>query len=166
MLTTTIFDTLFRQYYRRLLAFALQYVEDEQDCHDIVSASFEQLWNMRDRIDPNTAKQYLYTSVRNGCIDYIRYQGHKKEYVEYCQKLSDVTDDTNKFAEQEEREKLVVEALGKLEEGTRAVVERCYIRGMKYTEVAEDLGITTNAVRKRMIKALKILRHKDVDDDS
>lgn len=43
--TATIdFDALFREYYEPLYYFALRYVPDEDDCHDIVSGVFEQLW--------------------------------------------------------------------------------------------------------------------------
>lgn len=166
MLTTLIFDNMFRLHYRRLLLFALQYIGEEQDCRDIVSMAFEQLWKMRTDIAEATVRQWLYTSVRNGCIDHIRHRRHKLQYVEYCKKLADVVSDTDKLAESDEREKLVSMALDRLDGQTRSVVELCYLHQMKYKDVAEKLGITQNTVRKRMIKALKLIRNINVDNDS
>ena len=36
-----IFDTLFRRHYDELFFFARRYLQDEEDCHDVVSAAFE-----------------------------------------------------------------------------------------------------------------------------
>ena len=67
-----LFNQLFRQYYQPLLFFAMQYIADEEECHDIVNGVFEEVWRHIDQIDHSTAKSFLYASVRNRCIDYVR----------------------------------------------------------------------------------------------
>ena len=72
-----LFNQLFRQYYQPLLFFALQYITDEEECHDIVNGVFEKAWQHIHQIDESTAKSFLFTSVRNRCIDYVRRMDHQ-----------------------------------------------------------------------------------------
>lgn len=56
---TELFDLLFRSYYQQLLTFAQQYVSDSDECRDIVSAVFEDLWRNFSRIDHQHVRAYL-----------------------------------------------------------------------------------------------------------
>ena len=78
------FDDLFRMYYTKLCMFAHQYVADLDDCHDVVSAAFEEVWRNRATLEMSTARQYLYTSVRNRAIDFLRQQGQRQAYIRLC----------------------------------------------------------------------------------
>ena len=71
---TELFDLLFRSYYQPLLVFAQQYVGDSDECRDIVSAVFEDLWRNFSRIDHQHMRAYLYTLVRNKCVDHLRHR--------------------------------------------------------------------------------------------
>ena len=48
----------------------------------------------------------------------------------------------------------VVDSLG---EPTRTILIRCYIEGKMYREVAQEFGVSTSAIKKHMIKALRLL---------
>ena len=43
---------------------------------------------------------------------------------------------------------------------TRYVLEECYFHRKKYAEVAENIGISINAVKKHIMKALNLLREE------
>ena len=43
---------------------------------------------------------------------------------------------------------------------TRDVLERHYLQGKKYSEVAMELGISESAVKKHIMQALKLFREK------
>ena len=66
------FDDLFRLYYDSLFRFARQFINDDEDCHDIVSNAYEDVWRNFSHIEEKTVKAYLYTTVRNRTIDYLR----------------------------------------------------------------------------------------------
>ena len=44
------FERLFRENYAQLYAFAMGMVREEEICRDILSDSFEQLWNHLDEV--------------------------------------------------------------------------------------------------------------------
>lgn len=66
------FETLFRQNYERLYFHAHAIVHDEDVAKDVVSEVFVNVWRLRETIEPSTVLPYLYTSVRNRCLDQLR----------------------------------------------------------------------------------------------
>ena len=61
-------ETLFRQHFRPLCLYALHYLEDADDAEDVVQECFLSLWQSK----PDNPKPWLYTAVRNRCIDRLR----------------------------------------------------------------------------------------------
>ena len=71
------FEELFRTHFPGLCAFAAKYIRDFDASKDIVHDVFINFWNKREEMDPKkSVKSYLFTSVYNRCMNYIR--DHKK----------------------------------------------------------------------------------------
>lgn len=153
-----LFNQLFRQYYQPLLFFALQYITDEEECHDIVNGVFEETWRHIHQIDESTAKSFLFTSVRNRCIDYVRRMKLRQQYVEFTELMSERYIQADEQIEQKEIKQRIYEVLNALKPPTKEILEACYIQGKKYKEVAEEMKISIATVKKHMVRALKILR--------
>ena len=69
------FKTLFFQFFSPLCIFAHRYIERWETCEDVVQESFLKIWENRKSIRIETsARNFLVTSVRNNCIDYLRKQ--------------------------------------------------------------------------------------------
>lgn len=159
--TATIdFDALFREYYEPLYYFALRYVPDEDDCHDIVSGVFEQLWGSLSEVRRTTVRALLYTQVRNRCIDKLRHDKQKVQYADYVAAHSARYIETKEFDQQEERERIVEEVLDSMGEPTHSILVACYVDGLKYKDVAEKMQISINTVKKHVMKALRIIRER------
>lgn len=152
------FDDLFRKYYTKLCMFAHQYVADLDDCHDVVSAAFEEVWRNRATLEMSTARQYLYTSVRNRAIDFLRQQGQRQAYIRYVRLLTAGAELQSTAQEQMDDSALVQKALATLAQPTRQILQACYIDGLKYAEVATLMGISIATVKKHMVRALRMLR--------
>lgn len=58
----------------------------------------------------------------------------------------------------EERMRVVREYIDQLPPKTKLVLEECYFNKKKYKEVASALDVSTNAVKKHIVKALSLLR--------
>ena len=158
MTERTDFDRIFRLYYEKLYYFALQFIADEEECHDIVSAAYEDVWRNFAQIEAATVRQYLYASVRNKCIDYLRRQSRHQHYVEFVGAVSSRYVDESHYLEQADNERLVNKVLNMLASPTREILEACYLDGKKYHEVADDMHISMSTVKKHMVKALKMIR--------
>ena len=70
------FKTLFVEKYKQLYYFAFDYLKDGDECRDIVSEVFAAVWNRHSKIDRKKIDSYLYSSVRNKCIDHLRQKDH------------------------------------------------------------------------------------------
>lgn len=154
------FETLFKEHFTGLCYFAQKYLGDLDSCKEIVHNVFLKIWENRADFDwDKPAKSYLFTSVYNRSINYIR--DHKKftssgndilnhpEQVEYT--------DTMETAELEGK---IKKALQKLPEKCREVFELSRFEGKKYAEIAKQLNISIKTVETQISKALKILKEE------
>ena len=60
----------------------------------------------------------------------------------------------------EEKERMVDEMMRQLHPPTDEILRMCYLEQMKYSEVAEKMGISTSTVKKHIMKALRTLRER------
>lgn len=153
------FETVFRTYYRPLFLFAYGYVMDEMEADDIVQGAFSGVWEIKERLPENlNVKAYLYASVKHACLRYFR---RLKLTDEYKKRQAEAL--VLSFADEGEEEDqevvfLVREALSRLSEQQRKIVEMHVLSGMKYLEIAEALELSENTVRTHLKRAYKILR--------
>lgn len=73
-----VFKRIFDDYYRPLCGFSRKFIADDDVCNDIVQESFLGLWHKRREISSfKVIKSYLYSSVRNACLNYLRHENVK-----------------------------------------------------------------------------------------
>ena len=66
-----LIENLFKQLYRPLCVYAMHYLKGNTEAaEDIVQDCFIKYWQSR----PDNGRAFLYVSVRNACIDYLRRQ--------------------------------------------------------------------------------------------
>jgi RNA polymerase sigma-70 factor, ECF subfamily len=162
---TKAFQEVFEQYYKPLCRFAGGYISDIDSAEEIVQQVFINLWEHREEIDPQKAiKSYLFTSVKNRCLNYIRDNKKFRNYYLDVELELEIPVSDNDKTEMADLEKQVADALDKLPEKCREVFMMCRFEDMKYKDVALKLDISQKTVEAQMSKALKILREelKDV----
>ena len=155
------FEQLFRTHFVPLSNFARQYIQDADACKEVVQKVFIRLWEMRQQIDPNKSiNSYLYTSVKNRCLNYIR--DHKKFRSQLldvdCGDIEIAVDADDRFIE--ELEDQIQSALEARPEKCRLVFEMSRFQDLKYKDIAQQLHISEKTVEAHMSKALKSLRER------
>ncbi|MDR2948242.1 MAG: RNA polymerase sigma-70 factor [Prevotella sp.] len=152
------FRSLFFEFFSSLCVFAHRYVEDWDTCEDLVQDTFFKIWKNRKSIEINTSsRNFLITSVRNSCIDYLRKQDSARAWQE--KEIKDKTEYTSDdLYSHIELEQMLTAALSKLPENIRAVFEMNRFEGKTYKEIAEEKNISVKTVEAHMTKALKVLR--------
>ena len=155
------FEKLFKDHFVFLCNFANQYIHDIDAARDICQKVFIALWERRKQIDPaQNLRSYLFTSVRNRCLNYIRDQ--KK----YRSKVLDVdiyevdTAIEEDFLAVEELQNKIDHALNLLPEKCRQVFEMSRYENKKYQEIADALNISKKTVEAHMSRALRGLREQ------
>lgn len=155
------FEIIFRHFYSGLCVFAKQYVLSLDSAEEIVQDTFVRLWEDRKQIKAElNFKSYLFTCVRNNCLDYIKHQNIKDEYNLKVQNLYGealLEEEYDFFIESELREKIET-AINLLPEQTKIIFELSRFEDKKNKEIAEELDISIKTVEAHITKALKILR--------
>lgn len=150
------FERLFVSLYPGLCNIANHYLKNEMLSKDIAQETFIKWWSKRkDFKDFAAVKSFLYITVRNQSLNYIR--DHRKEV--------DVSEIFSK-EEEDEFELMVIE-----EEAIDALyvciehlpvqsarIMRLVVRGYKNQEIADQLGISVNSVKTLKYNALNVLR--------
>ncbi len=152
------FEQLFRMLYAELHSFARRFLSREADCEDIVCAAFEDVWRNFAAIEREAARAFLYKNVRNKCIDHLRRDATHRRHAELYARLNEGYDHADQLAELHEREQVVRKVLEALPDYTRQIFTACYVDGKQYREVAEEMNISPNTVKKYITQALRLIR--------
>ena len=150
------FEQFYKESYMAFYYLAFNILEDEELSKDVVSDCFEYVWHNHKQESVRNWESYMYSSVRNRCIDYLRKQEVKKKYADFYARM--FAEDWEEYREEEDDVEQVYRIMDKMPPLTRQVLEECFLKKKKYKEVAEEKAISTSTVKKHIIKALKLLR--------
>ena len=154
------FEKIFKDYFTGLCYFASKYIGDMDTSKEIVHNVFLNIWENRNEFDwDKPAKSYLFTSVYNRSINYIR--DHKKfASTDVNLELETKSEEFSNGMEVAELEGKIKQALQKLPEKCREIFELSRFEGKKYAEIADHLGLSVKTIETQMSKALKILKEE------
>mgnify|MGYP001767654812 CR=1 FL=1 len=153
------FETLFRAYYAPLCQFSHKYVYDKDDCEEIVQGFFLKLWDKREELDINlSVKNYLFSSIRNRCLNHIKHEKIKLEYQSEILKNPEGQIDTTNFIMEVDLIDRIDQSIAALPARRREIFILSREHGLKYREIADRLGISIKTVETQMGQALKELR--------
>ena len=154
---TVDFDDLFRFNYRPLCLYALHYMQDADLAEDIVQESYTALWEkLQEGTHVLNRKSYLYMMVRNRCLDHLRKKGIPTESLNPYDTYGIIDDDDAQ--ERSQTEARLWTAIDSLPEKCREVFIMSKRDGLKYEEIADELGLSVNTVRNQISKALKLIK--------
>ena len=164
MVRTTGIDSLFRLYYRPLCVYTLHYLKDKDQIEDLVQEAFTAYW-MKETADGgiDNPRAYLYTAVRNRCIDAIRRQRRQDVDLDSLEEeILPVEDDVvisdEEAVDNSLSEARIWSAIDRLPAKRRRIFLMSRRDGMKYSEIAGALGLSENTVRNQVSRALEAIR--------
>lgn len=151
------FEIVFRKHYTSLYHLALRYLQDGELAKDVVSDAFMSTWCRRDDIDVTKLENYLRMCVRNKCLSQLS----KSQPTTNLDKplITLLADDGDtEWMLREQRLTAMEKAVSSLPPRSRHVLEKCYYQHQTYKQVADELGITTDGVKKHITKSMAVLR--------
>ncbi|MDO8928580.1 MAG: RNA polymerase sigma-70 factor, partial [Bacteroidota bacterium] len=156
----TAFELLFHFYYPGLVMYAVQFTTDRMEAEEIVQDFFVRFWQRHQQIIPSDSlKSYLFLSVKNGSLNFLKHKKIEEKYIRSMTELSNnhLVYDPDLYIASELQEK-IKKAIDLLPEKCREIFIMSRMRGLKNEEIAAELNLSKRTVETQISKALKVLR--------
>lgn len=164
------FEHFYINWYSRAKCFAREYVLSEEDAENITQDVFLDLYQKQALLnDQINQVAYLFTSVKNKCIDYLRRKLLEQETAQKLQEELDLSlrmkfDSLESFdtewGSEQKLEDVIQKALDSLPERCREIFIKSKLEGKKQKEIAEELCISVKTVENQMTIAYKKLKEE------
>ena len=154
------FRYLYEFYFTKMVLFAESYLYDEEEARDLVQDLFFHLWDHASSLHVSSSiKAYLFTSVRNRCLNVLR---DRKIRDEHNDKLfeAQLFSGTEDVVIDEEVQQRLQEALDSLPDKCREIILLKVVEGKKNKEIAEHLDIAETTVKTQVQRAYRMLRER------
>lgn len=160
------FKALFEFLYPKLMGLACRFVDNEI-AKDIVQDIFVDYWEQKHITDVANVSSYLYKSVQNKCLNYIKHQTVVDGYTSKMKiaqarmdYISRTTDDNEVFRQvsNQNLRDLIEASVGKLPPKCQEAFRLCYFYEMTCREAAEVMGVSPRTVEGHLQKAVAGLR--------
>ncbi len=156
----SVYESFFRIHAKSLRNFLIIKFGEKDLAEDLVQEAFIKLWENCSKVDPDTAKSFLFKVAINLGISSKRHDQVKFNYQNIIIHNKDSLDrETPEFIMEEmEFNEKVKKIISSLPDKQRQVFVLNRIEKKTYKEIAEMLGVTVKAVEKLMHKALLKIR--------
>jgi len=154
------FELAFKKYYASMCGYANKYLSDLDQAEEVVQEVFLKYWDKRTQLDVSESLEaYLFRSVRNNCLNYIKYLKVRTQYAsDQAEIIKEQRNESNDKVVELELQQKIHECIDQLPEKRKEIFQLSRDEGLKYKEIAEQLGVSLKTVEAQMGKALKFLR--------
>ena len=158
------FAYVFRMYYSPLLNYAGRILKDTELANDVVQECFCKLYERRKELKEELeVRPYLYKSVYNSCMDAIKHQKVRDNYINqelldfYFSKVIETPEAEQALLEEDLRG-AIQDAIDKLPERCREIFVLSKMEGLSNKQISEQLNISIKTVESQMTTAFVRLR--------
>ena len=162
----TDFDQIFLKYHHPLFLYTLKFIENEDEALDMVQDVFISVWEKGQyHISDEQVKAYLFTAVKNSCLNYIKHQKVVRTFEhQTALQLKEIEaayyqSGESSLIEKESLQK-IDDAIDSLTDVYKEVIILSRFEGLKNKEIAERLNIPVRTVETRIFRAIAMLREK------
>ena len=164
------FTDFYSYHFQKLILVSDKYVNDIYVAEEIVQDVFLKIWeNKESLLYVNSIASYLYKSVVNASINYFNRQKNiQRHHVRIA--ADTLEEDMENTMAENELIVLLYNEIELLPEKCQKVFKLSRLQGLKYKQIALELGISEKTVENHMGNALKLLRirvmrHVDHDNE-
>lgn len=167
------FRSFFEFFYPKMMAMACRFV-DEQAAKDLVHDTFTTYWEKKKEIDAQNLQSFLYKSLQNNCLNYLKHQRVVEEYearmhiakarIDFLCERTDSNDVFKQIQDRDLRE-IIELSVSKLPPRTAEAFRLCYYHDLSHKEIAVAMNISARTVETHIRQAILFLR-EDLKDIS
>jgi RNA polymerase sigma-70 factor (ECF subfamily) len=152
---------------RELYSLCFSFIQNREASEDVVHEVYLKAWNRAASYDhtKGTPMGWLTRIARNSAVDWIRAQ--KRRPTTGDEELIFVADESETAEEmliRVERSEIVRQQVEHLASADANLIRSAYLRGMTYSEVANETGLPLGTVKTRIRRGLRIMRERMTHD--
>jgi RNA polymerase sigma-70 factor (ECF subfamily) len=154
------FAEIYTRYKWLLHTHAHKWMHDREEAMDIIHELFSNLWEKRESINFNaTLSGYLYTAVRNRILNRVAHKKVESTYISSLQTFLDKGESlTDHLVRENELRAIIEKEIAALPAKMREVFELSRKANLSHKDIAQQLDISEQTVRKHVQNALRALR--------
>ncbi len=157
------FRQLFRLYYEPLCRYAVRFVRSGEVAEEVVADVFVRLWRNRAQIQLYASfHAYCYRAVKNQSLDYLKSSGKlyasHSELTDAHHTLITATESPEQGIIGQEFDVLLDRAVAQLPKQGQLIYRMSRDQGLKYREIAGQLGISVRTVETHMGRSCQTLK--------
>ena len=154
-------EQLFRQHYAQMAKLARTMLYDDEEARDVVSEVFAAL--IRSDIVPVNIKNYLLASVRNRCLSILEHKSVRAKFEQaYTLEMKSASQPAEEgggeYQSNDRLGNLMTYAEQNLTKQALRVFRMRHLQGMKYQDIAVELGISRVMVYKHLTQAMEKIK--------
>ncbi len=152
--------TLYQRYGRLVYTLSRRILHSDEEAEEVTQDVFLTLWHKNTyQAKRGSLSRYLVVLARSRSIDKLRSQtSHRQRLQKWHMIMADDASTPLDIATLTERGELTRQALSKLSDKERQVIEIAYYEGLSQSEIAQRLNIPLGTVKSRSRQALRKLR--------
>ena len=152
------FEEIYNKFSSRMLVYALNILNNKEICEDLIQNIFIDFWAKRTQHEINNLDAYLFRAVKFQVFKHFRDNKFSNKYLTRLDFIN-VAVSFNTTLEYEELEKAIQHTVSKLPKRCKEIFELSRYEHKTYKEIAAILGISLQAVKNQVSKALSILKN-------
>ncbi len=161
-----IFNIVFKTFYGVLCAYARVMVKSYKTAEEIVQEVFVKLWENHAQINIQTSlKAYLYRSVYNTCLNYLRNTKrimHHQVNIDQPGILETMVIEEPDWlsipGRLEKMQEILQTGMQHLPDQCRQIFMLCHYEHLSYPQIAEKLSVSLSTVKTQMGRAMAKLK--------
>jgi len=155
------FEQLYRKYYQSLCFFARKLLSDKDVAKELAQDVFLKSWQKKEGLenDPERVRAFLYQSVKNASLNYLRDTTRRSSLeTQWASTQEEMAPDISNAIIEAEVYRDILQAVARLPDECRKVIELSMSSHKTSEEIAELLGISASTVRNQKRRGLQLMR--------